>query len=72
MPFDSFFAIAEVFDADRVATQIRAMHATTQLADEQVRLAWMERPFGDFERSEDPFIQLALALLEHDLAKETK
>tara|TARA_B110000444_G_scaffold241928_1_gene258769 strand:- start:188 stop:880 length:693 start_codon:yes stop_codon:yes gene_type:complete len=48
------------------------MHATTQLADEQVRLAWMERPFGDFERSEDPFIQLALALFEHDLAKETK
>ena len=72
VPFDGFFAIAEDFDADRVATQIRAMHATTQLADEQVRLAWMERPFGDFERSEDPFIQLALALFEHDLAKETK
>jgi hypothetical protein len=72
MPFDGFFTIAEDFDAHRVATQIRAMHATTQLADEQVRLAWMERPFGDFERSEDPFIQLTLALFEHDLAKETK
>jgi hypothetical protein len=46
------------------------MYARTRLGDQAERLRLLEASALSFEKSDDPFIQLAVALLESDLALE--
>ncbi|MDT9598656.1 S46 family peptidase [Sphingosinicella rhizophila] len=48
---------------DRIYTESR-------LADPAERLAWLDKPVGDFEASNDPFIRLAVTALPGMLAAE--
>jgi hypothetical protein len=45
-------------------------YANPALNSEEARLAWMDKSPADFEASEDPFIQLAVALHKYDMARE--
>lgn len=51
---------------------IEQIYARTKLVDMDARLAWLDRPASAFSRSDDPFIQLAVALSADDEAREEK
>ncbi len=58
---DEFFAISKGFEESSLQTLLDEMFANTKLGDEETRLSWMEKSPADFEKSNDPFIQLAVA-----------
>ena len=58
------------FDAKLRSIGLDRAYAETQLADTATRLAWLDKPASAFERSTDPFIQLAVALYPGDMARE--
>ena len=45
-------------------------YADTKLGDTATRKAWLDKPASAFEASKDPFIQLAVALYRHSMARE--
>lgn len=49
---------------------LERLYASTKLGDTATRLAWLDQPASAFEASDDPFIQLAVALYAGDLAAE--
>lgn len=46
------------------------LYAETALADTATRLGWLDKPAAEFEASDDPFIQLAVALHPGDMEGE--
>lgn len=46
------------------------LYRTTQLGDTKTRLAWLDRPVADFRASDDPFIRLAVATYDENMARE--
>ena len=56
--------------AASLEAKVAAMYAKTQLADKQARLDWMDADISAFENSNDPFIKLAVALYDTNMAKE--
>ncbi|MDH3767443.1 MAG: S46 family peptidase, partial [Gammaproteobacteria bacterium] len=53
-----------------VATKLDELYNDTSLDDNEVRMALLEASPEDFEASRDPFIRMAVALYENDLARE--
>ncbi len=49
-----------------------AYYADPALATQAARLAWMDKTPAQFEASDDPFLQLAVALSPYELASEEK
>ncbi|NVK21365.1 MAG: S46 family peptidase [Kangiellaceae bacterium] len=68
--FDTAMGIGETFDAQKFAKTIDSMFEKTKLTDEAVRLAWMDKSVEDFNKSDDPFIQLAVATYEENYQRE--
>lgn len=64
--FDKFFGISKNFDAKKLATKLDKMHSSTELDQEAVRLAWMNKSVEEFKASNDPYIQFAVSQYEHD------
>lgn len=60
--FDAFLG-SDVSEA-ALNRKLAAMYAATTLTDTESRLAWMDRKKSDFAASEDPFIQLAVAIFD--------
>lgn len=48
------------------------MYKNTRLTDLDTRLAWLKKPVEAFKSSDDPFIQLAVALEDYSLQQERK
>ncbi len=46
------------------------LYAETKLGDTATRLAWLDKSPAEFEASNDPFIQLAVAAYARDIARE--
>lgn len=46
------------------------LYGASRLGDRRERLAWLDKPAATFEQSDDPFIQLAVALYPDDAAAE--
>jgi len=69
---DKTFGLDEGFNAADVAATLKNMHSTTGLGDKKTRLEWMGKSVADFESSNDPFIKLAVALYDYEMAKEAK
>ncbi len=67
---DAALGLDEAVDADALAATLDRFYAETTLTDAEARLAWMEASPQEFEASEDPFIQLAVALFDHDMELE--
>ena len=55
---------------DGVIDRLDDMYANTELTNKRTRLKWMKKSASAFEKSEDPFIQLAVALYDYDMALE--
>jgi hypothetical protein len=68
--FDHALGLDIVDDRDSLGAHLDSVYESTGLNDIKTRLAWMERPAADFQTSDDSFIQLAVALYDHDLADE--
>ncbi|QSX36527.1 S46 family peptidase [Shewanella sedimentimangrovi] len=67
---DKFFGIDKKFDEKKLAKQLDKMYGATQLGDKDMRLAWMDKSVADFKTSKDPFIQLAVATFDGNMARE--
>ncbi|MCW8128038.1 S46 family peptidase [Microbulbifer halophilus] len=66
--FDEFLNI-DAGNSDLDAA-LDKMYAETELTDTDARLAWIGKEPEDFANSEDPFIQLAVAVYDEMLARE--
>ena len=60
------------FEAKLTQIGMDRLYADTKLADTPTRLAWLGRSPAEFEASDDPFIQLAVALYPGDMEREKK
>ncbi len=58
------------FDAAIQSRDLASFYAGTTLGDTANRLSWLDRTPADFRRSDDPFIQLAVATHDEMLALE--
>ncbi len=67
---DAFYEIGTRFDQSRVEQIIADSYGDSTLDDEETRLAWMERSRAEFDSSDDPLIQLAVASHEERMALE--
>jgi hypothetical protein len=70
--FDQFFGIDKGFDANTLAAKLDKIHKDTQLDEEVVRLAWMDKSVEEFKNSDDPYIQFAVSQYENDRKNEKK
>ncbi len=68
--FDKALSITDNFEA--LEAKVEALYALTELTDQTKRLAWMKRTALEFETSEDPFIRLAVAIHDTNMALEKK
>ncbi|MCL1050242.1 S46 family peptidase [Shewanella abyssi] len=68
--FDKAFGITNNFDAAKFNKTLDKMYANTKLSDKETRLAWMEKPVADFNKSKDPFIQYAVATFDERMQRE--
>lgn len=59
---DNTFGIGRSFDKEKVAKRVDAMYKKTDLDEESVRLAWMDKSVEEFEKSRDPLIKYAVAM----------
>jgi len=62
--FDQYFGLTDGFDKVAVMKKLNHMHAKTELGDEKIRLAWMNKSPEEFKASTDPYIQFAVAMYE--------
>lgn len=67
---DKALDLPEQWDAEAVSKVLDRFYANTELDDVEHRLALMEREPEWFESSDDPFIQAAVALYDHEMALE--
>jgi hypothetical protein len=58
------------FDAFMEGRDLASLYAETGLGDTATRLAWLDKPVAEFKASEDPFIQLAVAMYDEGMARE--
>ncbi|MEM7568953.1 MAG: S46 family peptidase [Pseudomonadota bacterium] len=60
--FEKAIGLTPGMSQDAIKAEIATLYANTQLKDLESRLSWTEAPASAFERSDDPFIALAVAL----------
>ena len=67
---DSFYGIDAEFDQGKVEQIIEDTYGQTTLDEEAVRLDWMTKGVDEFQRSDDPLIQYAVASHAERMALE--
>ncbi|MCO7226840.1 S46 family peptidase [Pleionea sp. CnH1-48] len=67
---DKFFGIGKKLDAKKLSKRLDAMYAKSKLGDENTRLDWMNKSVEDFNKSDDPFIKLAIATYDARMKAE--
>jgi hypothetical protein len=60
LAIDEFFELEQGLNKKALSTKLEKMYQTSTIADQETRLAWMNKSVADFEKSSDPFIQLAV------------
>lgn len=68
--FDEALGLSGDMDAGALQARIAPYYEGGELTDPEKRLAWMDKTPADFEASDDPFIKLAVALYETEMAEE--
>ena len=68
--FDEAIGLEDLDSGEARATRLETFYSDTRLGNVETRLAWMDKSVADFEASEDPFVQLAVALYDHEMAEE--
>ena len=73
---DKFFGLSKTntanFNEKKLRKQLTKMYKKTKLNVQEQRLAWMNKDVSDFEKSNDPFIQLAVSSFQERKAIEDK
>ncbi|WP_376694670.1 S46 family peptidase [Wenzhouxiangella sp. EGI_FJ10305] len=69
---DEALDLPETWDEEQVARSLDRFYEQTELDDVERRLALMEADLAELEDSTDPFIQLAAALYDHQMAQEAE
>jgi len=73
---DTFFGLNNTttinFDEKKLRKQLTRMYKSTKLNSQERRLAWMNKDVSDFEKSHDPFIQLAVSSFKQRKVIEDK
>jgi hypothetical protein len=71
--FDKWFGIgSDGLAEEELNRRLVEMYEATQLDEQQARLAWLDATSAEIEASDDPFLQLAVALLDSDLELEAE
>jgi hypothetical protein len=60
------------FEAKLAEIGVDKLYANTKLGDSTTRAAWLNKSAAEFEASDDPFIQLAVAACPNVIADENK
>ena len=60
------------FETKLAAISMDRLYAETKLADTATRVGWLDEPASAFAASDDPFIQLAVAMYPEDMAAEAR
>ena len=68
--FDEALGLGETFDRDEINRTLDYFYAETDLDEVENRLALMSASAEELRDSDDPFMQLAIAIHEHDLERE--
>jgi hypothetical protein len=68
--FDEALGLDDLGDRDAVAATLSSFYDGTGLDNVETRLGWMDKPPTAFEASDDPFVQLAVALHKHEIEDE--
>ncbi|MGX9462090.1 S46 family peptidase [Shewanella sp. A14] len=66
--FDNALSSANSFE--ELEAKVEGLYALTELSDQAKRLDWMNKTAQEFETSEDPFIRLAVAIHDTNMALE--
>jgi hypothetical protein len=72
LAIDEFFELEQGLNKKALSTKLEKMYQTSTIADQETRLAWMNKSVADFEKSSDPFIQLAVKTFSVRKALEEK
>ncbi|WP_105198914.1 S46 family peptidase [Pseudoalteromonas sp. T1lg10] len=67
---DKALGLDKGYSKEKMAKTLAAMYKNTELNDEQVRLAWMDKSVTEFKQSDDAFIKLAVATYEQMRERE--
>lgn len=70
--FDEALGLTADTTASDLPDLVERFYTGTTLGDTETRLALMEADAADFEASEDPFIELAVALYDYERSLETE
>ncbi len=68
--FDKALGIDETTTSDALASKLDTFYEQTKLMETENRVNWLTASKADFEKSEDPFIRLAVALFDTEMAIE--
>ena len=68
--FDAALGLDAVADSEAASGILDGFYNGTGLDNVETRLAWMDQPPSAFEASDDPFVQLAVALFDHEFEDE--
>lgn len=68
--FDTALGLTGVVDMKSLPSKLASFYEGTDLNVTEKRLEWMQASPADFEKSDDPFIKLAVALYNEDIAQE--
>ena len=69
---DKVFGIGKQLNEKKLSKTLDKMYAKTKLGDMETRLAWLDKSVADFNASNDPFIQFAVAMYDTDMKTEKK
>lgn len=67
---DNALGLSANQDQASLITQLQPMYAATSLGNSEGRLAWLGKTPEQFQHSDDPFIKLAVALFDTNMALE--
>ena len=70
--FDKAVGIDSDTDGKTLQKKLKAFYDKTSLTNTEERLKWLTASRADFENSNDPFIKLAVALFDTEMAIEDK
>ncbi|WP_032096421.1 MULTISPECIES: S46 family peptidase [unclassified Alteromonas] len=68
--FDEAVGIDGSTDSQTLQKTLKAFYENTSLTDSETRLSWLTASREDFEKSDDPFIKLAVALFDTEMSIE--
>src|SRR5450830_1005905 len=70
--FDAAMGIKDGMTEAQLSSLLDAMYSKTTLNDAKTRAAWLTKKPADFQASNDPFIQAAVAMYDGSLKKEAE